>query len=103
MLTINQVNKIYQEGFDIRVTRAHHPGFKGEIDPSTLEIFIYQSNVESQYDKDITILHEFLHAKDELKSNLSSTRCSNIDKQAVWIYNNKPHVLQYIKDLYNIR
>ena len=103
MLTIDQVNEIYREGFDLRLKRTRHPGFKGEIDPSTYEIIIYQANTESQYDKDITILHEFLHARDELNARLESADCSLIDREAEWIYNNHPYVLQYIKDLYNIR
>jgi len=103
MLTIDQVNEIYQEGFDLRLKRTPHPGFKGEIDPSTYEIIIYQSNTESQYDKDITILHEFLHARDELNASLEAADCSLIDREAEYIYNNHPYVLAYIKDLYNIR
>ena len=103
MLTINQVNKIYQEGFNVRFKRNPHSAFKGEIDSGTLEILIYEANTESRYDKDITILHEFIHARDEVKSIHSSVRCSGIDKEAIWTYNNRPHVVQYIKELYGIK
>jgi len=103
MLTIKQINRIYQKGFELRLKKNPHPAFKGEIDPATLEIFIYQANVESQYDEDITILHEFLHARDEINSADSPAKCSSIDKEAIRTYKDKPHVLEYIKDLYYLK
>ena len=31
MLTIEQINEIYQEGYDIRLKRTSHPALKGEM------------------------------------------------------------------------
>ena len=102
MLTICQVNRIYQEGFDLFIRGVCRSGIKGEFDPGALEINIYQKNVESEYDMDITILHEFIHARDEVLSGSRLADCRLVDMEAVRTYEENPHVLRYIKELFDV-
>jgi len=102
MLTIDQVIKIYEEGFDLLLKGVSRSGLKGELDPGTLEINIYQSNVDSEYDRDITILHEFIHARDEILPRDPLVDCSLVDMEAMQTYEENPHVLQYIKELFEV-
>ncbi len=102
MLTIDQVNRIYQEGFDIRFKKNPFRGLKGEFDPGTSEILIYHENADSQYDRDITILHEFIHAREDVEPRYSSGDCNRIDEEAIRTYHQRPDVLLYLKELYSI-
>ena len=102
MLTIDQVNRIYREGFDIHLKRNSLRGLKGEIDPAALEILIYLANAESEYDRDITLLHELIHAREEIGPMDSSLECHHSDEEAIRTYEQSPHVLEYVKDLYDL-
>ena len=102
MLTIDQVNRMYQEGYDVRFKKKSFPGLKGEFDPGTSEILIYHENADSQYDRDITILHEFIHAREEMEARYSSGNCNSIDEEAMRTYQQRPDVLMYLKELYGI-
>lgn len=102
MLTIDQINRIYREGFDILLKGNSHRGLKGEIDPAALEILIYLANAESEYDRDITLLHELIHAREEIDPTYTPLECHRIDEEAIRTYEQKPHILQYVKELYEL-
>lgn len=77
---------------------------KGDYDPSLSQINIYLSNVNSEYERDITILHEFIHARNDENDfyDESDPECKNIDKEAIETYNKRPYIIKLIKFLYKI-
>ena len=103
MLTINQIVRLYEEGVDIKFKKYSDCNNKGEFDPCTLEIYIYDNNLDSECDKDITILHEFVHAKYDVPFiRKDKTPEELIELEAVKTYNKKPYILEFIKWLYKI-
>ena len=97
---------------DISFKRKQHPaGFKGEYDPGSLEVIVYLPQIESRSDKDITILHEFVHARDDVKAarqdklrrGADNELEDAVEKEAVETYQKRAYVLEFIKQLYRIR
>lgn len=96
MLTINQIARIYEEGWDLKFRRKPHPkGDKGDCDPSALEMNVYKPAVESVADRDITILHEAIHARNDAKG-ARSLRASNtaVEREAKETYRKRHYVLE---------
>ena len=107
MLTIENVNKIYREGYDLRFEAKPPPEEKGCLgitDPALLDIIIYTDNHKTIRERDITILHEFIHAAEEVGSKRSpdECNCTETDEQAIEIMEKHPEILQHIKNLYYI-
>ncbi|MCX5864485.1 MAG: hypothetical protein NTW42_05375 [Deltaproteobacteria bacterium] len=68
MLTKNNVIQLYNDGLAIRWRRKKHPQqLKGEYDPAAFEVSIYTQHLLSEHDRDMTLLHELIHAKDDRK------------------------------------
>lgn len=107
MLTENRVLKFYQDGIRLRFSRKRVKSFfKGEYDPSEFMITIYTSNTNSRFDRDITILHEYIHARDDVRSlqyRDSQKEESSVEREALETYHKKPNVLELIKTLHRIR
>ena len=106
MLTINQIVKLYEDGFEINVKRKPHPaGFKGEYDPATLEAAIYEPALESAFDRDLTILHEAIHCRNAVIWVPRNGRYNNrsIEREARKTYTKRPYVLEFLKQLYGIK
>lgn len=104
MLTIKQVERIYEEGIIIRfVKRWQSSRQKGTFNPETLEVKVYLSSINSPEDRDTTILHELIHARDDITGRRSAGICSpSVENEAVQTYRRKPQVLDYVKQLYGI-
>ena len=104
MLTIGQVTTCYKSNVVLRCSRKpKRDKRKGDYDPSTLEAIIYLQNIESEKDRDITILHELIHARDHIKSARSLDKCEDaIENEALATYSYRPYVLRYIRQLYKI-
>lgn len=108
MLTISKIKKIYRHGIDVRFRRSPHPlGWKGEYLGSTLDVIVYLPALESKRDLDLTLLHEFVHADDDISSsrlpNLSDDEDDErAESEAIEAYERRPKVLEFIKQLYNI-
>ena len=106
MLNVRQVIRTYQSGVEIKLKRKpHHQNLKGEYDPSNLEIRVYLPAQESKLERDITILHEMIHARDgsEVRVYSLSGYEKSIDKEARETYKRRPHVLEFVKQLYGVR
>jgi hypothetical protein len=106
MLTKKDILKLYSEGLEIKFRRKKHPqGLKGDYDPSSCQINIYAGAVSSEYERDLTLLHELIHARDDRHGKKRHTRPvldSSIEKEALQTYEKKPHILSLIKELYKI-
>ncbi len=118
MLTIYQVRLLSQYGVEVvfrKKAPASDPYLKGEYNPETLEAIIYLQNVHSSRDLGITLLHEFIHATDDLRwgsymrqsERLFEAAVSRyeeaVEQEAVAIYTQKPHILTFIKSLYSLK
>lgn len=109
MLTLKQIRELYQANLKIKFKKKHPQRLKGEYDPGTLEAIVYIPNAESKEDRDITILHELIHARDDIKGLRTQYEKykkkieDQVEKEAVETYKNRPYVLQFIKQLYDIK
>ncbi len=104
MLTKNNVIQLYNDGLAIRRHRKKHPQqLKGEYDPVGFEVNIYTPHLTSERDRDMTLLHEFVHARDDCKGLRSNRACSpRVEREAEETYLRRPEVLALIKELYGI-
>lgn len=104
MLTIDQVIEVYQNGVEIKYRRKkHHYNLKGEYDPGLREVNVYLPSIDSSKDKDITLLHELIHARNDLKSaKQPDIEDSVVEEEALKTYQKKYYVLQFIKLIYAI-
>ena len=119
MLTIDQIVKVSEKGVNIlfKDTPSHF-GYKGIYEPRTHTIIIYKKAIESPYDLCITLLHEFVHARDDILHSYifftnSQGRVSDIsdsfeyekatEQEAVNTYEENRDVLDLIKKLYRIK
>lgn len=71
---------------------------KGETD----DVILYMKNIVSQEDLDITILHEFVHARDNCLLEREFVPESEVENEAVETYKNAPEVLSIIKQFYHL-
>ena len=109
MLTINQLVKVYEKGVEVHFKKSPSPkGFKGEYDPGSLSVLIYIPAIESKYDEDVTLLHEFIHARDDIY--FSKTQYirdideyeQETEQEALKTYKKRPHIIDFISQLYYI-
>ena len=106
MLSVEQVIKLCEEDVRIRFRRKPRSDkLKGEYDPEDNEISVYLKNIDSKEERDITILHEFIHARDIWIKNLDTTgSCSErVEREATETYKKRPEVLAFIKEMYKIK
>jgi len=105
MLTIDDVIKLYKEDLRIRFVHKPHPqGLRGEYDPADEEVIIYLAHNESAFDRDMTLLHEFYHAKQDMICNRKAPEGEGLaEKEAGRTYKHRPGVLKAIKELYDIK
>ena len=101
MLTIKQIIKMYEEGVEMHFSRAHvPPDFKGEYDPARQRIIIYTRSIVSPIDRDLTILHEHIHARDDVKSfraHSSSDEEQAVEREAKETYLRRNYLLDFIR------
>ena len=109
MLNINEIIKT-QQGLDIFLKKElDSEGFKGLYDPDRQKITIFYSNIQDNKDRDLTLLHEFIHARDDIcYSNIYYIKDiidyeTSTENEAVKTYKEKPYILNLIKELYNIK
>jgi hypothetical protein len=102
MLTIEQVIRCVEEGISIEFKKSGPKGIKGEYDPSTQRISIYVNNLGSPMDMGLTILHEFIHARDDIGSARGECAESKVEREAMLTYRNAPHVIRFIRQIYQI-
>ncbi len=67
MLTEEDVLQLYKEGVVLRLHRKRHSeGLWGCYNPETLEANAYLTDIPSQQDLYETIVHELIHARDDV-------------------------------------
>jgi hypothetical protein len=102
MLTKKEVTQLYRDGLEVRLRRKNHPEkLKGDYDPSNFEISVFLADLASELEFDITLLHEFIHARDERKG-LPEINDETVEAEARETNDKRPHILEFIKDLYHI-
>jgi hypothetical protein len=102
MLTKKEVIQLYQDGLEVKLRRKRHPEkLKGDYDPSQFEISIFLPELVSEFEFGVTLLHEFIHARDERKDVLDKND-EKVEVEARATNEKRPHILEFIKDLYHI-
>jgi len=92
MLNRNDITSLYQDGPAVKLRRKAHPkNLKGDMD------------IVSEYELGITLLHEFIHARDDRKGRQDTEDdCVRVEQEARQTFDRRPHLLDIIRDLYNI-
>ena len=99
---MNEVTQLYRDGLEIRLRRKKHPeGLRGVYDPSRFEINIFLIDLVSESEFGVTLLHEFIHARDDRKGGLDEND-EKVEAEARATIAKRPHILELIKDLYHI-
>lgn len=108
MLTIEDLVEIAEKNVSLNLDEVISPdGFKGLYDPSNKTISIYLSNLESEFDKNITLLHEFIHARDDvLTSNIYYIRGIEeyeimTEKEALRTFESNHLIIPFLRRLYD--
>ena len=102
MLTRKDVIQLYRDGLEVKLRRKKHPAkLKGDYDPSHFEISIFLPQLVSEFEFTITLLHEFIHARDE-RRNVQDKKEETVEEEARATNDSRPYVLELIKDLYQI-
>ncbi|MBU4456454.1 MAG: hypothetical protein KKA65_03045, partial [Nanoarchaeota archaeon] len=109
MLTIEEVVELYEkEGLVIifkQINKKFGPktlageyNTENNLNNSTKppEIIIYQKMIENQKDLEITLLHEFIHARNDLILELDKENDTEVEKEAVETYKKSPEVIEFI-------
>ena len=96
MLTINNILKLYQEGIDIIITNKLS-NIAGEWDISNLCVWLYKRNIKSKKERDLTLIHELIHAKGDLivYKRIDEVK---VEEEAVQTYLKKPYIIEFLKD-----
>jgi hypothetical protein len=105
MLTIKEIIQLYRHGLEVRLRRKKHPkSLKGYYDPSHFEINIFLPDLVSEFDFGVTLLHEFVHARDDRKSGQDDSDESGerVEAEARETHDKRSYILELIKELYNI-
>ena len=111
MLSIDDIIRLYYEDVSIEFLKRRSNGIMGEWDYP--RVLIYENNLKSEEERDITLLHEFIHARDEVIRGIDQkigemdeygcTNYEEVEKEAFETYRNAPEVLVILKELYNIK
>jgi len=102
MLTKKDVIQLWRDGLVVHWRRKkHRQQLKGDYDPANFEINIYTPHLTSDHDRDMTLLHEFIHARDDRRGRPNNRTCAPwVEKEAEATYAKQPGVLALIKELY---
>ncbi len=105
MLTIKDIIYSYSEGVDIEFIKkppVNHR--KGDYCPSELKAIIYKESITSEKDMHITILHEFVHARNNENPEIQlEEEESKVEKEAKDTYNKRPYIIEFIYQIYKIK
>lgn len=103
MLTLRQIVKACEEGIEVKFRRKSHPlGWKGEYDPENKLVSVYKPAIESKEDLELTLLHEFVHARDDVKGGREGNE-TETELEAIDTYHKNYSVLEFIKGVYNLK
>ena len=111
MLSVDEIVILFYEDVNIEFLRRRTNKITGEWDYP--RILIYIDNIASEYERDITLLHEFIHARDEIIKGIEKklgemdeygcTNYNEVEREAVETYHKFPEVLKFLKELYYIK
>lgn len=106
MLSIDDIKELHKSGVKVIMRKKcpHPEKPQGEYKPYTENIILYPGNIESELERDINLLHEFIHARDDIILGFEyDDDCRDgVNPEANKTYCLRPYVLGYIKKLYKI-
>lgn len=110
MLSFDDIMILFYEDVYVEFLRRRSDRITGEWDYP--RILIYLNNITSEYDRDITLLHEFIHARDEIVKGIEKklgemdeygcTNYNEVEREAIETYHTSPEILKFLKELYDI-
>ena len=103
MLTIKQIARLYENGVNLVFRRKQpEPLQNGDWDPETLDAIVFLAVMKDKRERDVTILHEFIHARRDVLG-FRGLNEAETERQAEMTYELKHYVLQFLKQLYGIK
>ena len=109
MLTIKQIIRIYTLGAELKFKKnSDTKQLKGECDCGALEAIIY-TRKKSSAELETTILHELIHLRNETRRYRKNSKIrakiseKYVEKEARETYKKNPYIIQFIKELYEIK
>lgn len=104
MLEKKDVLRLFDEGLEIKFRRKPHPdGLRGEYDPAAFQVNIYSPAIPSRQEQDLTLLHEFIHARDDRNGVVNHHACrSGVEQEACETRERHPEVIRLIRELFRV-
>lgn len=97
MLTTRQVIKLAGR-IDVELCTNKHSYFiKGSYLPDFELITIYLPDIDSEEDFDVTLVHEFIHARDKTSDCERTT-----EEEAIETYRRTPEIARFIRELFDL-
>lgn len=105
MLSIEDIIELYENGEvnSIKVNwhnQAHN--VTGILEPERHCIVLYMKNISDQKELNLTILHEFVHARYNYIMEIDDENKIEVENEAICLYENEPYILEFIKDFYRL-
>ncbi|MEK6883138.1 MAG: hypothetical protein AABY22_26165 [Nanoarchaeota archaeon] len=113
MLTLEQIAKLHEQGLQLTFRkRAEKYKIKGayweRFNRLKPRIAIYAESVRNKKERDIVLLHEFIHARDDLiprfrrmyKGEKRREEERRVDNEAYQTYIRRYYIINFIKRLY---
>ena len=104
MLRISDVVRIANKPeTNIKILKRHsrYKFLKGEYVNDVIKV--YTAAIESPLDFNITLLHEMIHARDDIRGRRGDSLCDPwVEPEAIETYRKRPELVDLIKELYGI-
>jgi hypothetical protein len=101
MLTIDHIVELYQHGVDIHFKeKPHESGRKGAWIEGLWKVLVYVPSATSTEDLYETVLHEFIHARNDLLTPECDDSERKVELEGKDTYKHNPELIIFIKDLY---
>lgn len=102
MLTLCQVVRVCEAGVEVKLVSGCGVSLCGEYDPGLKEVIIYRKNIFSEDDFRVTLLHEFIHARDDVYGWCDPSE-DVVEAEAERTLRERRYVCEVLLELYGLR
>ncbi len=109
MLTIEDIIHLCEDVLEVRLKkRCKMKGCKtwsGEFQFETSTIYIYTDTIKDERDYGITLLHEFIHARNYFILDIADDQEDEmeVEREAIETYEKQPGIVDLLNDIYNLK
>ena len=108
MLTIHQIIGL-AENIDIEIINKRSPHFVfGVYEPDNFLVKIFLPDIKDRENFNLTLVHELIHARDDVLANRSLIEGENdyeksVEDEAKKTYAKHPEYIKFIRELFHIK